>query len=254
MAWRKYRRRVSGVEPSPLSEAAHATPAGTTPQGPEQRPLDAPAPPAQEQVTPQAAPSDHAAMSLKDQLNVMQQNRANADGLHIAGQASTPLEQQLEQIPGLSVMQRAYLRERPYALTRPDILSAAHLCAQQNGIAVDSPAYFQVMDYALQDFGNIPFTTPPAASPAAEAPAPAPATQPRPAPMPDDSYAAHIASAPPSRSEYAGSMPPPDASNSRVTLSAPEREVAALSGVTEVEYAKNKLKLLNMKKAGIIRD
>jgi hypothetical protein len=49
-------------------------------------------------------------------------------------------------------------------------------------------------------------------------------------------------------------LPPPDASNSRVTLSAAEREVAALAGVDEVTYAKNKLKLQQMKKAGLIRD
>jgi hypothetical protein len=61
------------------------------------------------------------------------------------------------------------------------------------------------------------------------------------------------ASAPPSRSEYAGSMPPPEASG-RVTLSAAEREAAALAGVSEVVYAKNKLKLLQMKKQGLIRD
>jgi len=122
-----------------------------------------------------------------------------------------------------------------------------------------------VMDAALQTYANIPFTTPPTASPATETPTPTrQPTQPRPASMPqatqplaperDDDYAPHIASAPPSRSEYAGSMPPPGASNSRVTLSAQEREMAALSGVSEVEYAKNKLKLMQMKKAGLIRD
>jgi hypothetical protein len=49
-------------------------------------------------------------------------------------------------------------------------------------------------------------------------------------------------------------MPPPDASGSRVTLSAEERSIAAATGILEVEYAKNKLKLLQMKQAGLIRD
>jgi hypothetical protein len=185
MARRRYKRRVAGVEPSPLSEASHAKAADPSPQGPEQRPVDAPAPPTQEQVNAeQAAPSDSGAMSLKDQLNVMQK-RASADGQHIAAQASTPLEDQLEQIPGLSVAQRAYLHERPHALSRPDVLQAAHYYALQNGLAVDSPQYFKVMDAALQTYANIPFTTPPTASAATETPTPTPQpTQPRPASMP----------------------------------------------------------------------
>src|SRR5262245_32242296 len=128
-------------------------------------------------------------------------------------------------------------------------------CAVQNGIQIDTPGYFQVLDYALASMGNIPFTTPapsPAASPATAPPEPETA-KPMPQSPSDDSYAPHIASAPPSRSEYAGSMPPAEAS-ARVTLSAAEREVAALAGVDEVTYAKNKLKLLQMKKAGLIRD
>src|SRR5262245_60428433 len=124
MAMRKYK--------TPLSPAANAQPADNTPQGPEQRPLDAPASPAQQQeqvtATPQATPADDGAMSLKAQLEQMRQGKdqRDAEAERIKAMASTPLEQQLEQIPGLSVMQRAYLRERPHALTRTDLLQAAH--------------------------------------------------------------------------------------------------------------------------------
>jgi phage I-like protein len=38
-----------------------------------------------------------------------------------------------------------------------------------------------------------------------------------------------------------------------VNLSAEEREVARSSGISEVEYAKNKLKLMRMKAAGEIQ-
>jgi len=48
-------------------------------------------------------------------------------------------------------------------------------------------------------------------------------------------------------------MPPAEASG-RVTLSAEERSIAAATSITEIEYAKNKLKLQQMKKAGLIRD
>jgi hypothetical protein len=158
---------------------------------------------------------------------------------------------------GGDVAQRAFLRERPYALARPDILAWAHNYSQNYGVPV-------VLDHVLHQYGNIAFTTPPTASPATEtqvttpqpSPEPVPsmpqATQP-PAPERDDNCAPHIASAPPSRSEYAGSMPPPEVSG-RVTLSQEERSIAAATGISEIEYAKNKLKLLQMKKAGIIRD
>jgi len=197
-------------------------------------------------------------MSLKaqlDQLRQGQQQRASADGQHVAAMAATPFEDQLNKIPGLSVAQKAYLRERPYALARWDLVHVAHNFSLQNGIPVDSPAYFQVIEQVLHQYGNIPFTTP------APEPTPQPTPEPRPAPMHqptpeterDDDYAPHFVSAPPSRSEYAGSMPPPEASG-RVTLSPAEREAAALAGVSEVVYAKNKLKMLQMKKAGLIRD
>src|SRR5262245_9166450 len=210
MALRKYRRRVAGVEQAPLSEASDAKPADDSPQGPEHRPIDAPAPPAQEQVTvtPQAPPSDSAAMSLKDQLKVMQQRAARADGEHIAAQASTPLEQQLEQIPGLSVMQRAYLRERPFLVgpllqQDPRILTAVYAAnnySAQNQIPVDSPQYFQVMDHAIASMANIAFTTPPTAQPQAASAETAPPEpempKSMPQPSPSDDMPAHIYAAP----------------------------------------------------------
>ena len=174
------------------------------------------------------------------------------------------LEQKLDALPHLSVAQKAFLRERPHAPARPDILAWAHNYAQHNGVPLDSPGYFYLMDQALQQYGNIAFTTPSTASPATEiqAPSPQPNPEPTPAPMPqatqppaperDDDYAPHFTSAPPSRSEYAGSMPAEI--SGRVTLSQEERSIAAATGISEIEYAKNKLKLLQMKKAGIIRD
>ena len=56
-----------------------------------------------------------------------------------------------------------------------------------------------------------------------------------------------------SRGEYTPIMGPTTSLN-RVTLSAEERALAAASAISEVKYARNKLKLQQMKKAGLIRD
>jgi hypothetical protein len=286
MALRKYKRagRTNTRATRPLSTAANAKPReqgadavepASLPQAVNAVPLESATPPPS--PTPsQPTPSPHSSsdtLSLKDQLDLLrragQQRQAESHEATAAPAppqsfASTPLEAQLDAIPNLSVAQRAYLRERPYALARPDILSWGHNFAQYYGVPVDSPAYFQVLDEALHQYGNIAFTTPATASPATETQASAPTPQPTPAPMPqapqppapdrDDDSAPHFVSAPPSRSEYAGSVPPPDVAAGRVTLTPEERSVAAATGISEVVYAKNKLKLQQMKKAGLIKD
>jgi hypothetical protein len=275
MALRKYKRRTAGVEQSALSEAADTKPAEATPP-----PVTTPKPPAQEPVsaaqadpvlespssapTPQAAPSaNEAAMSFKMQLEQMrqgQQQRTSADAAHIAAMASTPIEQQLDRLPNLSVLQKAYLRERPFALNRLDVLTQAHHWSLDNQIPVDSPQYFQVMDQALQTHANIPFTTPPTATPVActdtaprESENPMPQQHTAQSPQPEaDEYNPAIHSAPVSRGDY-GPLGQ-TASSNRVTLSAEERDICARSGLKEVDYARNKLKLTQMKKAGLVRD
>ena len=275
MAMRRYKKRSTGADTAPLSAAAHATERQDTADAVKPAPL----PPAAnavplESTTPSPTSSDDL-LSLKAQLDLLrqagQQRQAgsqgasaataaphpSADAERIASLASNPIEAQIDAIPELSLAKKSYLRQRPFALSRPDLLRDAHVAALQLGLPDDSLPYFQFMDAALMHFGNFGFTSPPPqTAPTTETPTPIPT--PAPAPMPqapdhDGSYAPHIASAPPSRSEYAGSMPAPGASG-RVTLSAEERQVAAATGISEVEYAKNKLKLLQMKKAGLIRD
>src|SRR5262245_14394684 len=242
MALRKYaKRKVSAA----ISDAGKMErPADATPQGPEQTPVDAPVAqqgPDQARVgeapTPQptaAAASAPDLISLKAQLDLMRrgQEQRTSEAAQIAAMASTPLEQQLEKIPGLSVAQKAYLRERPFALARFDILSAVHEFSKQNDIPIDSPQYFQLMDRALLQWGNIPFITPPTVTaesavspspPEPETPMPQPPQPPAP-PQSDAPERSHIYSAPISRSEYPGSASP--LSPSRVTLTPDERAAA----------------------------
>jgi len=172
------------------------------------------------------------------------QRAAQADAEHIKGLASTPVEKQIDAIPDLSLAKKAYLRQRPFALSRPDLLRDAHIAALQLGLPDDSLPYFNFLDTALMHFGNFAFhSTPTEATAEAATPQPIPTppmpqqlTQP-PAPTLDDSYSPHIASAPVSRSEYAGSLPP-DASGSRVTLSAEERSIAAATAFPKLSMPK----------------
>ena len=240
MALRKYRRTghtntgatrplSTAAKAKPREEGADAVKPAALPQAanavPLENPTPSPAPSPPPASTPSSPPDQ---LSLKDQLGVLrradQQRQAqsppplpaatahpHADAEQLKSLASTSLEAQLDALPHLSVLQRSFLRERPYALARPDILAWAHNYAHHNGVPVDSPTYFQVLDHVLHQYGNIAFTTPPTASPATETqvPSPQPNPEPTPAPMPqatqppaperDDDYAPHFTSAPPSR-------------------------------------------------------
>jgi hypothetical protein len=266
LALRKYKRPTADA---PLSPAANAKPVEQAPDAVKPAPLpqqstaqSSPTP----SPTPTPPPPSSDLLSLKAQLEMLRQAQgqraAQADAEHIKSLASNPIEKQIDAIPDLSLAKKAYLRQRPFALSRPDLLRDAHIATLQLGLPDDSMGYFNFLDTALMHFGDFAFHSSPTEA-TAEAATPQPIPTPTPAPMPqqstqppaptlDDSYSPHIASAPVLRSEYAGSMPPPEASG-RVTLSAEERSIAAATGISEVEYAKNKLKLLQMKKAGLIR-
>jgi hypothetical protein len=74
-------------------------------------------------------------------------------------------------------------------------------------------------------------------------PPPPPAPRPQHAPV----------SAPVSRSVPTGGGSRPDWETGRTVLSAEEKEFARLSGVDEITYAKNKLRMQRMKAAGEIQ-
>jgi hypothetical protein len=243
MARRKYKQAAAAPEQKQEPAAAAADP---SPEIPPQQDAQ-PAPAAQRETTT----ADSSAHSLKAQFGHLRQSHAEAERLR--AQASIPLEQQLDRIPGLSVGQRAWLRQNPQALMRPDILSHAHESALHYGIAPDTPQYFQYMDSALHYYGNLAFQSPPPPSTQAPAEQP-PAQRAQPMPEPDESdYNPAIHSAPPSRGDYAATTTG-SATSGRITLSPEQRQFAADQGIPEVEYARQLLKLNQMKKAGIVRD
>ncbi|MFZ0113980.1 MAG: hypothetical protein WAL15_06465, partial [Xanthobacteraceae bacterium] len=80
----------------------------------------------------------------------------------------------------------------------------------------------------------------------APAPQPFPRSSPEPLPPEPPERNSHY-SAPPSRGEIGGYREP---TLSSVKLSAEERQIAAVSGISEVQYAKNKLEMMRRQRAG----
>lgn len=224
MALRKYKQKAVEAEPAPVAEDGL---------------LSAPEPSASAEAKPVvSAPVDDNA-SLRDQLATMRL-------------ANRPIEERINEIPNLSVAQRAWLRSRPHGLERPDILSFAHHLALQNNIPVDSAGYFHIMDEALRHHGAFGGAlTPP---PAPQAEQPKASVDIDMTTKPDDEPDAAIYSAPPSRGDNASNGTAHFDNPSRITLNAAQREAARAAGVDELVYAKNLLKLGKMKKAGLIRD
>src|SRR5262245_56665641 len=183
MALRKYRKRTGSMAnasaAAPVSTAASVTPEDHPP--PETKPLPEPKP---APVAPEDNRTPHEtsdAYSLKAQLGQLrshaQQQQSEAERLK--AQASIPLQQQIDQMPDLSLAQRAWPRQRPHALSRPDILGPWHQTALHSGIAPASPQYFQYLDSALHQLGNLAFHSPPPVAAQADNP-PAQRAQPMP--------------------------------------------------------------------------
>ena len=145
-------------------------------------------------------------------------------------QTGDPVENHINSIQGLLPAQRDWLKNHRELMTDPrknTRLQNAHLDAEDAGIRAGSEDYFKFLEERLgyrkaesneDDDGE------------------------------DNTARAAAVSAPPSRDvPSAGSGRP---SPTRVTLTAEERAHAAASGISEIDYARNKLKLLELKKNG----
>jgi len=185
---------------------------------------DAPAP-ASAQGTAPAKPAP-AASSTNDGIESF---RSQIAALKAAEQAPKhaqpdPIETILAQPIWLD-SEREFLRARPHAFAKSDVLNAAHIEAARRGHARGSPEYFAILEDALQN-----------GPPPAPSPSPPPA-EPR---IP--------VAAPASRSVPSWTNAP--TSPSKVTLTPAQREHARASGISEIEYAKGVLRLEALKKAG----
>jgi hypothetical protein len=169
----------------------------------------------------------------------------------------------LQTYPGLSESMFHYLRQRPQLAAQPQLAHAAHAFAQHHGNQPDSPEYFNFIDSLIRHQmptpgqHDAPMSAPETAPPSA--PPPNPAGPPvahidverTAGPEPESAMAAHVA-APPSRGYVPGFEP--EESPNTVRLSPAEREHARASGVSEMEYAKQKLRMNKAKRDGLIKD
>lgn len=138
-------------------------------------------------------------------------------------QPSDPVAAQIDSMTHLSVKQRDWLKNHRDAMTDPaknSYLGAAHWDAVRAGITQDSEAYFAALEEKLgyrQPVASTERRSPPV-------------------------------SAPVSRESPSLSTGKP--TTSRIELTPEQREAARISGVDEFEYAKNLMRLNDLKKNG----
>jgi hypothetical protein len=149
----------------------------------------------------------------------------------------------LWQSAGVNDTELQFLRDHPAMIDFPLATQAAVAKALQDGTERDSPAYWKAVETnfeEIMDHVKAQAATQP--TPEFFRPEPPPRVPSRPSP-------ASFTSAPVSR-EASGDRParPP----TKVTLTAEEREAARFSGISERQYAENKLKMIGAKARGEI--
>jgi hypothetical protein len=164
--------------------------------------------------------------------------------------------------PGALPHEAQWLMMNPHHLQNPMLVHHAAKIALDRGIPRHDPQFLHFVGQLL-DQHHAAMMQPPAPP----MPPPMPPSMPMPAHMHvdveqsdhgtepgEEHMAAHSVSAPVSRGSetYSADYEPGDAS--RVTLSKAEREHAEAAGVSVEEYGRQKLKMLKMKKAKVIRD
>jgi hypothetical protein len=202
-------------------------------------------PAAQPQAAPE--PSQHFSTGLGEQLRARQQQ-----------QHFDALDAYISQhFPGAWPNERAALGANPVWLANPGLVHAAGRIALERGVPRESPEFLRAIG-ALIDQHLAAMTQAPAApTPMPSMPAPthidvekveSPEGEPE-----AESVAVHHMSAPVSRE--AGHAIDPELSPSQIRLTPAQREIANLpGGPGEVEYAKQLVKMMRLKKAKVIRD
>lgn len=141
------------------------------------------------------------------------------------------VEQYVDQLPNLAQSQREWLKKHPDALTdnRKNMrLQGAHVEAEDQGLSVGSTEYFEYLEerlgYRKQPMRNDD----------------------------DDEPAQRTVSAPPSRN--ATNPGSGRRQNNQITLSPEQREMAKLSGIDEITYARQLERLNQLKDDGHYRN
>jgi hypothetical protein len=203
---------------------------------------------AQPQATPEpAAEPQH--YSLRDQL-ADQRRYAEQHALH---------QYIASNFPGALPHEAQWLMANPHHLQNPMLVHHAAQIAAQRGIPRQDPQFLQFVGQLLDQHHAAMMQQP-------AQPAPPPPSMPEPMPphghidiehgdseQPEGASMVHV-SAPVSRGaeHYSADYEPGE--SSRVTLSTAEREHARASGVSDEVYAREKMRMMKLKKARVIKD
>jgi hypothetical protein len=191
-----------------------------------------------------AVKADEAALALKGQIEAAK--RAEALQRQPALQPQplpTSREGRLSlwQSAGVNDNELQFLRDHPLMIDHPQLTQAAVQKALQDGSERDSPGYWKAVETNFEEIMDH------AKAQAATQPTPE-FFRPAPVPVAAKPSAASFVSAPVSREGGDRPARPP----TKVTLTAEEREAARFSGISEADYARNKLKMIGAKSRGEI--
>ncbi len=196
----------------------------------------------------EAVQADEAALALQRQIDALQQSE-QLQRQHRATMAQQrPSHDQLlhhwRTNHGMSEADERFLRENPELIDNPQLTAIAANEAAQMGHARDTEAHREAtLELFHQHLAHLQ-----AQAPANSAPQPTPEFfQPPPPPPPAPPDRAAIYSAPVSRGEVGGYREP---SPSQVRLTVEQKQIAAASGISDVQYAKNLLRLEREKRSG----
>lgn len=144
-------------------------------------------------------------------------------------QKQPTVEEYIDQLPNMLQSQKTWLKEHPETITNPRVntrLQAAHFEAEDKGLRPGSKGYFSYLEERLG------FTD------AEEEP------------NDEEENVKTPVSAPPSRAATNPSTG--RQSNNRITLTPEQREMARLSGIDELTYARQLQRMNEMKASGVI--
>jgi hypothetical protein len=248
MARRKYGRS---------SDALSAAGRGIKPDEPApsgQLPLSdaepsSPQPPATDQADAKSA--QHFSSGLGEQIR---QQRAYAEQQQQVDALDAYISHYFQ---GALPNERAWLRANPHNLQNPMLVHQAAGIALQRGIPRHDPEFLRFIGQLLDQHHA-----------AMQAPAPAP-PPPAPLPLPEPAHAAHVDvethdsepeespmpqhfSAPVSRGDH-GHAVEPEPTMGTIKLIPEQRDIAHRSGISEVEYARQLIRMQKMKSSGVIK-
>jgi hypothetical protein len=221
--------------------------------------IEAPAVAVEVQPQPELSQPDETALALQRQIDALARSEAlqrQAAEQQLQPQRPMSREDRLAvwRMQGMPEVELKFLTANPALVDMPQLTAYAANEALQQGHERGSEAFLNAtklnFDKHLQQLqaqAQTQTPTEPAMTPTPKFFEPPPAPKPRGPQGP-------IVSAPVSREVPTGEPRPEYQQDPRrVTLSVEERQVAAASGISEVTYAANKLKMLRMKAAGEIQ-